>query len=136
MTETNSAPRVIITGAAGGIGSATATALRARGARVVGLDLAAGDDIVACDVTDQASVDAAVRDAQQRLGGIDVLINCAGIGDPQSAAERPGDDALKVIDINLLGTWRVTAAAIPALRESRGRAARSRSRSRCHRRRR
>lgn len=121
MTETNSAPRVIITGAAGGIGSATATALRARGARVVGLDLTAGDDIVACDVTDQASVDAAVSDAQQRLGGIDVLINCAGIGDPQSAGERPGPDALRVLDINLLGTWRVTAAALPAVRAAKGR---------------
>jgi NAD(P)-dependent dehydrogenase (short-subunit alcohol dehydrogenase family) len=121
MTQTSSAPRVIITGAAGGIGSATATALRARGARVVGLDLAPADDIVACDVTDQASVDAAVSEAQQRLGGIDVVINCAGIGDPQSAGERPGADALRVLDINLLGTWRVTAAALPAVRAARGR---------------
>jgi NAD(P)-dependent dehydrogenase (short-subunit alcohol dehydrogenase family) len=121
MTETSSAPRVIITGAAGGIASAAVTALRARGARVVGLDLVAGDDIIACDVRDQASVDAAVAEAQERLGGIDVVINCAGIGDPQSAGERPGEDALRVLDINLLGTWRVTAAALPAVRAARGR---------------
>src|SRR6476661_7657540 len=121
MTQTTSAPRVIITGAAGGIGSATATALRARGAQVVGLDLTAGDDIIACDVTDQASVDAAVSDAQQRLGGIDVVVNCAGIGDPQSAGERPGEDAMRVLNINLLGTWRVTAAALPAVRAAKGR---------------
>ena len=50
-----------------------------------------------------------------------MLINCAGVGDPQSAGRAPGEDALRVIDVNLLGTWRVTAAAIDALRESRGR---------------
>ena len=113
--------RVIITGAASGIGEATAGALRGRGCQVAGLDVNAAGDVIACDVRDQASVDRAVAQAIEQLGGVDVLINCAGVGDPQSAAERPGEDALKVIDINLLGTWRVTAAAIPALRESRGR---------------
>jgi NAD(P)-dependent dehydrogenase (short-subunit alcohol dehydrogenase family) len=113
--------RVIITGAASGIGEATAEALRRRGCTVVGLDLQAGADVIQCDVRDQDSVDAAAEEAISRLGGLDVLINSAGVGDPQSAAERPDADALKVIDINLLGTWRVTAAAIDALRASRGR---------------
>ena len=114
--------RVIITGAASGIGEATAKELRVRGAQVVGLDLKGEDDLIACDVRDQESVDKAVAAAVERLGGgLDALVNCAGIGLPQSAAEKPGPDALGVIDVNLLGTWRVTAAALPALRGSHGR---------------
>jgi NAD(P)-dependent dehydrogenase (short-subunit alcohol dehydrogenase family) len=114
--------RVAITGAASGIGAATADSLREHGAEVVGLDINAGEeDVLACDVRDQASVDHAVAEAIERLGGLDVLINCAGIGDPQSAAEPPAEDALRVLDVNLLGPWRVTAAALPALRASHGR---------------
>lgn len=114
--------RVIITGAAGGIGAAAAASLRARGARVVGLDInAAGEDVLACDVRDQESVDRAVAEAIERLGGLDVLINCAGIGDPQSAGEPPGEDALRVLDVNLVGPWRVTSAALRSLRAARGR---------------
>jgi NAD(P)-dependent dehydrogenase (short-subunit alcohol dehydrogenase family) len=115
--------RVLITGAASGIGAGTAAALRERGAEVVGLDLTADEDnaVIACDVTDQDSVDAAVAAAIERLGGLDALINCAGIGDPQSAGERPGEDAQRVLDVNLMGPWRVTGAALGALRESHGR---------------
>jgi NAD(P)-dependent dehydrogenase (short-subunit alcohol dehydrogenase family) len=113
--------RVLLTGAAGGIGSATAAELRARGARVVGLDLEASEDVIACDVRDQASVDRAVTEAIGRLGGLDVLINNAGIGTPQSASAAPDERALAVIDVNLVGPWRVTSAALDALRSARGR---------------
>jgi NAD(P)-dependent dehydrogenase (short-subunit alcohol dehydrogenase family) len=114
--------RVIITGAASGIGAATAAELRRRGDDVVGLDLQPSEDTVACDVTDQESVNDAVAAALERLGGgLDALINCAGIGNPQSAAQPPDADALRVIDVNLLGTWRTTAAALPAIRRTRGR---------------
>lgn len=114
--------RVIVTGAASGIGAAASAELRRRGARVIGLDLHAGEDVLACDVRDQAAVDAAVAEAVERLGGgLDVLINNAGVGMAQSAGERPDEAAHAVIDINLMGPWRVTAAALPALRAARGR---------------
>jgi NAD(P)-dependent dehydrogenase (short-subunit alcohol dehydrogenase family) len=114
--------RVLVTGAAGGIGKATSAELRRRGARVVGLDLKPdGEDVIACDVRDQASVDAGVAEAIERLGGLDVLINNAGLGIPQSAGQAPDDSALAVLDVNMVGPWRVTAAALPALRGSRGR---------------
>ena len=114
--------RVLITGAASGIGAAAAAGLRARGAGVAGLDINAdGGDLIACDVRDQESVDSAVAEAIERLGGLDVLINNAGIGNPQSAGRRPDADALAVIEVNMLGPWRVTGAAMPALLESRGR---------------
>ena len=111
--------KVLITGAAGGIGSAAVEELRRHGATVVGLDLRGSD--IDCDVRDQASVDAAVAEAIERLGGLDVLINNAGLGTPQSAGIAPDEDALAVLDVNLIGPWRVTSAALPALREARGR---------------
>jgi NAD(P)-dependent dehydrogenase (short-subunit alcohol dehydrogenase family) len=113
--------RVLITGAAGGIGVATTEELRRRGALVVGLDLRGGDSVIACDVRDQAAVERGVSEAIERLGGLDVLINNAGLGNPQSAGEAPDETALAVLDVNLIGPWRVTAAAIGALRESHGR---------------
>jgi NAD(P)-dependent dehydrogenase (short-subunit alcohol dehydrogenase family) len=115
--------RVIITGAASGIGAAAAEQLRDRGARVVGLDLRAdaGSDILECDVAAQASVDRAVAAAIEQLGGLDVLINNAGIGPTQSAGEPPDESALATVNVNMLGPWRVTSAALPALREARGR---------------
>jgi NAD(P)-dependent dehydrogenase (short-subunit alcohol dehydrogenase family) len=114
---------IIITGAASGIGAATMHELRRRGARVTGLDLDAADPgLIACDVRDQSSVDQAVADAIVRLGGrLDVLINCAGLATPQSAGEAPDAKALAVIDVNMVGPWRVTSAALADLRSAHGR---------------
>ena len=114
--------RAIVTGAAGAIGSALVDALRGRGWQVVGLDLDADDAAgrLACDVTSHASVAAAVPAAVVRLGGLDALVNNAGIGGPASAGARPDDHVRRMLDVNLLGAWRVTAAAIDALVEARG----------------
>jgi NAD(P)-dependent dehydrogenase (short-subunit alcohol dehydrogenase family) len=109
--------RVLITGAAGGIGAAAADLMRAQGARVVGLDLEADPerDILACDISDPDAVARVVPQAIERLGGLDVLVNNAGLGSPQSAGGAPDPEALKVLEVNLLAPWRVTAAALPAL---------------------
>jgi NAD(P)-dependent dehydrogenase (short-subunit alcohol dehydrogenase family) len=106
---------VLVTGAAGGFGSPTLTRLREQGAQVVGLDVAAGDGVLACDITDTAAVEAAVEEAVGRLGGLDAVVHYAGIGIPNDAGGPLEPDALRVIDVNLLGAWRVTAAALPAL---------------------
>jgi NAD(P)-dependent dehydrogenase (short-subunit alcohol dehydrogenase family) len=114
--------RALVTGASGAFGTAVRDELRGRGWAVAGLDLQAeGDEVIACDVTDDAAVPHAVAAAAQRMGGLDVLINNAGIGGPASAGDPPSDRVKQMIDVNLLGAWRVTAAAIDHLVESRGR---------------
>lgn len=112
--------RVVMTGALGGIGVAVREALTARGARVVGIDLVDGPDTVAADVTSPESTRAAVAACAERLGGIDILVNLAGIGRAQDAGDQPDAEARRVIDVNFFGTWHATAAAIPWLVESRG----------------
>ncbi|MGD9986738.1 SDR family NAD(P)-dependent oxidoreductase [Pseudonocardia sp.] len=113
--------RVLVTGAAGGFGAPTAARLRDAGAHVIGLDREPGDGVLACDITDDAAVDRAVAAAVDRLGGLDAVVHYAGIGIPNDAGGPLRPDAMRVIDVNLLGAWRVTAAALPALQAARGR---------------
>jgi NAD(P)-dependent dehydrogenase (short-subunit alcohol dehydrogenase family) len=111
-----------VTGASGAFGTELRAELRRRGWAVAGLDLKADDgEVIACDVTDDDAVVRGVAAAVDRLGGLDVLVNNAGVGGPASAGEPPGDHVRRMIDVNLLGAWRVTAAAIDHLVESRGR---------------
>lgn len=117
--------RVLLTGASGTFGRATAAALQARGARVVGLDVAptgdAGVDVLQCDITDDESVADGVAAGVAALGGVDVLVNNAGTGGPAPAELPPDGEVYRQIELNLLGAWRVTAAAKPALVAARGR---------------
>lgn len=117
--------RVLVTGASGTFGRAISAALLARGARVVGLDLAPRPDdiidVIACDITDPDDAAAGVQRAIEALGGLDILINNAGIGGPAPAEVAPGPEVHRQLEINLLGVWRVTAASVEALTAARGR---------------
>ena len=114
--------RALVTGGASGIGLATVQRLARDGAQVAVLDLAErGPDahmFVRADVTDDRGVRAAVADVIAALGGLDVLVNNAGIG-AQGGVEA-NDDAewRRVLDVNVQGLVRVTRAALPALRAS------------------
>ena len=71
--------RVVVTGGSSGIGKAIAEAFLANGDRVAVLDRAGGDGAIRVDVADEASVRAAFAEAREKLGGIDVLVNSAGL---------------------------------------------------------
>lgn len=114
---------VAVTGGASGIGWATARYFRSRGTRVIVLDLAIDDlpdDVtgLVCDVSDRSSVDTAVAEIDRLFGGLDVLVNNAGISAVGTVADNDDAEWARVLDINIVGVARVTAAALPLLRRS------------------
>jgi NAD(P)-dependent dehydrogenase (short-subunit alcohol dehydrogenase family) len=112
--------RIFVTGAASGIGAATVELLRDQGAAVVGVDIAEAPGIDRCDVTDVASVDRAMASAVDRLGGLDVLCNVAGINQFSHFGDLSRDMWDRHLAVNLTGPMLVTQAALPHLRESKG----------------
>jgi NAD(P)-dependent dehydrogenase (short-subunit alcohol dehydrogenase family) len=103
----------VVTGAASGIGAACAQALGSGGATTVGIDVVESRGVAlprVADVTDQASVDAAVAAAVQRFGGVDVVVNCAGIGAVGAAAENDDETWTRLYDVNVLGIVRMARA--------------------------
>lgn len=113
---------VIVTGGASGIGAATADYLHERGARVAVLDrsipVTGQHFAVTCDVTDDRQVASAVERVVERFGGIDILINNAGIGAVGPVSENDDDEWHRVLDVNVLGMVRLSRAALPHLRGS------------------
>lgn len=112
---------VAITGAASGIGAACAQALRADGAAVAGFDLVTAPDVdlsAAVDVTVQATVDAAVARCVAELGGLDAVVNCAGVGAVGAVTENDDVEWQRIFDVNVLGIVRMSRAAHPHLTRS------------------
>jgi NAD(P)-dependent dehydrogenase (short-subunit alcohol dehydrogenase family) len=114
----------LVTGASSGIGEAAAQALVGAGFSVYGTSRksVAGekrDGIVflPLDVTDDGSVDAAVREVRHRSGRIDVLVNNAGFGTAGAAEESSVEQARALFETNLFGAMRMTRAVLPHMRE-------------------
>ncbi|EGG48521.1 MULTISPECIES: SDR family NAD(P)-dependent oxidoreductase [Streptomyces] len=113
--------RVLVTGGASGIGAAIVRRLREEGARVAVLDLAPpeGDpDAHRVDVGRDTEVRAAVARVAEAFGGIDVVVNNAGIGARGTVADNSDEEWHHVLDVNVLGAVRVSRAALPWLRAS------------------
>lgn len=119
---THQGVRAIVSGGASGIGAAIVTALQDRGATVAVLDLqpssAEGVVSVTCDVSSDESVRAAVAAAVEQLGGLEVLVNNAGIGAQGTVEDNPDDEWRRVYEVNVLGVVRLSRAALPHLRAS------------------
>jgi short-subunit dehydrogenase len=115
----------IVTGASGGIGEASARALAEAGYRVFGTyrkapqSKAAGIEYLVCDVTSDASVEAAVGEVMAKAGRIDLLVNNAGVGLLGGAEESSLDQAKSLFDVNLFGVMRTTKAVLPVMRRQR-----------------
>ncbi len=108
----------VVTGGASGIGAACATLLEESGAVVLVADLG-GDDPV--DVTDRAALDALAGRIDAEHGGLDVLINAAGVLTPNLPVdELPTDDFRRAYEVNVIGTVNTCQAFSPLLRARRG----------------
>jgi NAD(P)-dependent dehydrogenase (short-subunit alcohol dehydrogenase family) len=126
--------RAIITGGASGLGQATAEDIVAGGGRVALLDLnkEAGAALVArlggqatfieTDVSSETAVNGAIATAAQAMGGVNVAVNCAGVGWPKRMVGKegpmPGEFFRKVIEINLVGTLLVCKAAAAEMQKN------------------
>jgi 2-keto-3-deoxy-L-fuconate dehydrogenase len=113
----------VVTGGGSGIGAAVTAELRSRGARVGVLDLDPGKPAdgllpVVADVADRASLDRAMEQVATEFGGIDILINNAGISAVGGVEANDDAEWQRVLDVNVTGVARTTAAALPYLRRS------------------
>lgn len=123
---TNRSPVVLVTGVSSGIGRAVADAFAAKGFEVFGTSRnprttqpVAGVELVQLDVTDDASVAAAVSTVVQRAGRIDIVVNNAGAGVFGAAEETSIAQAQQLFETNFFGLVRLTREVLPYLRAQR-----------------
>ena len=114
---------VLITGVSSGIGQETAQLLAERGARVFGTvrdlgrtDPTANVELVLMDVTDDRSVNDAVRSVLEKAGKIDILVNNAGYSIAGALEETSIEEAHRLFETNFFGVRRVTQAVLPSMR--------------------
>jgi NAD(P)-dependent dehydrogenase (short-subunit alcohol dehydrogenase family) len=123
---TKRSPVVLVTGVSSGIGRAVADAFAAKGFEVFGTSRnprttqpVAGVELIQLDVTDDASVAAAVSTVVQRAGRIDIVVNNAGAGVFGAAEETSTTQAQQLFDTNFFGLVRLTREVLPHLRAQR-----------------
>jgi NAD(P)-dependent dehydrogenase (short-subunit alcohol dehydrogenase family) len=109
----------LVTGAASGIGLATARALAAAGADVVGMDMAEGADVVG-DVRRRDDVEAAIAGARERFGGLDVVVANAAVSIYEEFEAQSEETIDLVLDTNLKGALLCAQLAIPELKRRGG----------------
>ncbi|NUS05020.1 MAG: SDR family oxidoreductase [Nonomuraea sp.] len=117
---------ILITGGASGLGLATAEAVEKEGWRALVVDVREPDqrsssvDHVTADLGDRGEAERAVRELAERAGGLDGVVTAAGIDACGRLEDVPADDWERVIRVNLLGTAAVVRAALPYLKQTRG----------------
>lgn len=115
--------KILVTGGSSGIGAATVAVAQARGAQTFVVDVAPAQhldsrDFAHADISDPEAVDRAVRMAADRMGGIDGLVNIAGITGGKRLEETDMAEWDRVFSVNLSGTLNMAKAALPFLRRS------------------
>lgn len=122
-------PRAVVTGAGSGLGRAFCVELSRRGARIVGADVreeglretaallpGAPMETFACDVSRREEVEALSRHAEEKLGGVDLLINNAGVAVSGDVGTVSGDDWAWIVGVNLLGVAHGCEVFVPGMK--------------------